>query len=72
MSPLTAKVVIVARGESIASVADALGLNPQVLRRVLNGQIDSWPKLRRDVSAYLDMDERVLFSRADPDAIVAI
>ena len=54
--PHPAKTLIVARGESIKSVAIAIGIGESSLYGVLSGHVAPWPALTDKLTAYLGVD----------------
>ncbi len=48
---------------SVRKLVIACGLKPQAGYPALSGHEKTWPKLRRDVAAALDMPEEALFDK---------
>lgn len=59
------KVELVRRGESQRACADAVGVSPNVLYRVLGYRTESWPSLRRRLAEHLAKPEDELFAGQD-------
>ena len=59
--PHPARVLIVARGRTVADVARAIGYSPTTLTLVLRRRVAPWPKLRRRLADELGVPEAELF-----------
>lgn len=59
------KVLLAARGETVAECALKVEVAPQTLSKVLGGHVGDWPALRRRLAQHLGAAESELFAGPD-------
>lgn len=58
--PSPVKAILAARGITLTEISEPLGVSRAVLYGALN-RGPTWPRLRRDLAALLDVDEAEIF-----------